>query len=105
MEEKKKEHVFNRGVVIIDLENCIVLDRKLQCDSTNLDDDEGPNTDGIGVCDGHGLCSQIMDSNDELASRSVAPEVGEHSESILRPQLSTRTPFLIQLVRPFILML
>jgi hypothetical protein len=45
-----------------------------------LDDDESPNADGVAVHDGPGSCSQTMDSNDESASRSVAPEAGEHSK-------------------------
>jgi hypothetical protein len=43
MEEKKKELVFIGGVELIDLDDCNILDRKLQYDSTNSDDDEGPN--------------------------------------------------------------
>jgi hypothetical protein len=80
MEEKKKEPVFIGGVELVDLDDCDVPDRKLQCDSTDSDNNEGPNADGIGVRNGPGSCSQTMKSNDELASRLVAPEVGEHSE-------------------------
>jgi hypothetical protein len=73
MEEKKKEPVFIRGVELVDLDDCDIPDRKLQCDSTDLDNDKGPNADAIRVRDGPGSCSQTMDANDELASRSVAP--------------------------------
>jgi hypothetical protein len=75
-EEKTKDPVFIRGVELINLDDCDVLDRKLQCDSTNLDDDEGPNAGGIGVHDGPGSCSQTMEVYDESESMSVALEVG-----------------------------
>jgi hypothetical protein len=80
MEEKKKEPVFIGGVELVDLDDCDVFDKKLQCDNIDSDDDEGPNADDIGVRDGPRSCSQTMDANDESASRSVAPEVGEYSE-------------------------
>jgi hypothetical protein len=88
VDEKMKEPVFIGGVELVDLDDCDVTDRKLQCDSTNSDDDESPNADGVGVRDGLGSCSQTMDSNDEPASRSVAPEVGEHSEPHTTPTTS-----------------
>jgi hypothetical protein len=83
--EKMKEPVFIRGVELVDLDDCDVTYRKLQCDNTDLDDDESPNADGVGVRDGPGLCSKSMDSSDELAAKSVAPEVGEHSEPHITP--------------------
>jgi hypothetical protein len=101
MEEKKKEPVFIGGIELVDLDDCDVPDRKLQCDSTNSNDDEGPNADGIGVCDGPGSCSQTMDANDESASRSVAPEIGEHSEYHTTPIASVEDP-LIQLFQKFL---
>jgi hypothetical protein len=88
VDEKLKEPVFIEGVELVDLDNCDVTDRKLQCDSTNSDDDKSPNADDVGVHDGPGSCSQTMDSNDEPASRSVALEVGEHSEPHTTPTTS-----------------
>jgi hypothetical protein len=82
VEEKTKEPVFIEGVELADLDDCDVPDRKLQCDNTNSDDDEGPNAGGIGVHDGPGSCLQTMEANDESASMLVAPEVGEHSEPL-----------------------
>ena len=64
VDEKIKELVFIEGIELVDLDNYNVTDRKLQCDSTNSDDDNSSNADSIGVCDGHGLYSQTMDSND-----------------------------------------
>jgi hypothetical protein len=80
VEEKKKEPMFIRGVELVGLDDCDVLDRKLQCDSDDLDDDEDPNTNGIRVRDGPGSCSQTMEANDESTSMSMAPKVGEHFE-------------------------
>jgi hypothetical protein len=85
MKEKKNEPMFIGGVELVDIDDCDVPDRKLQCDSTDSDDDEGPNTDSIGVRDGPGSCSQTMDANDESTSTSVAPEIGEHSEPHTMP--------------------
>jgi hypothetical protein len=93
VDAKMKEPVFIGGIELVDLDDCDVTDRKLQCDSTDSDDDEGPNADGVGVRDGPGSCSQTMDSNDESASRSVAPEVGEHSEPHTTPTASIDDPF------------
>ena len=105
VDEKMKELVFIGGVELVDLDNYDVTDRKLQYDSTDSDDDDSPNIDGVGVCDGPRLCSQTMDLNIESTSRSVAPEVGEHSEPHTMPTTSIDNPFLMQLVRPFIQML
>jgi hypothetical protein len=91
-EEKKKEPVFIGGVELVDLDDCDVPYRKLQCDSTDSDDDEDPNVDGIGICDGPGSCSQIMEANDESASRLVAPEVGEHSKPHTTPTTAVEDP-------------
>jgi hypothetical protein len=87
-----KEPVFIGGVELVDLDNCDVTDRKLQYDSTDSDNNESPNADGVGVRDGPGSCSQTMDSNDEPASRSVAPEVGEYSEPHTTPTASVEDP-------------
>jgi hypothetical protein len=80
VDEKTKEPVFIGGVELVDLDDCDVPDRKLQCDSIDSDDDEGPNAGGIGVHDGPGSCSQTMEANVKSASMLVAPEVGEHFE-------------------------
>jgi hypothetical protein len=88
VDEKMKELVFIRGVELVDLDDCDVTDRKLQYNSTNSDDDESSNADGVGVHDGPRSCSQTMDSNDEPTSKSVAPEVGEHSEPHTTPTTS-----------------
>jgi hypothetical protein len=85
VDEKIKEPMFIRGIELVDLDDCDVTDRKLQCDSTDSDDDESPNTNGVGVRDGPGSCSKTMDSSDEPAARSVVLEVGEHSEPQTTP--------------------
>jgi hypothetical protein len=40
MEEKKKEPVFFMGVELVDLDDCDVPNRKLQCDSDDMDNDD-----------------------------------------------------------------
>jgi hypothetical protein len=86
--EKMKELVFIGGVELVDLDDCDVTVKKLQCDSIDSDDDKSPNADGVGISDGLGSCSKTMDSSDELAARSVALEVGEHSEPHTMPTTS-----------------
>jgi hypothetical protein len=88
VDEKMKEPVFIEGVELVNLDDCDVTDRKLQCNNTDSNDEDSPNADDVGVRDGPGSCSQTMDSNDELASRSVALEVGEHSEPHTMPTTS-----------------
>jgi hypothetical protein len=80
VDEKMKEPMFIGGVELVNLDNFDVTDKKLQCDSTDSDYDDGPNSDGVGVHNGPRSCSQTMDANDESASMSVALEVGEHSQ-------------------------
>jgi hypothetical protein len=92
VDEKMKEPVFIGGIELVDLDDCDVIDRRLQCDSTDLDDDESPNAESVGVRDGPGSCLQTMDSNDEFASKSVASEVGEHSEPHTTPIASMDDP-------------
>ena len=92
MEEKKKEPVFIGSVELVDLDDCDVLDRKLQCDNIDSDDVKDPNADDIGVRDGPRLCSQTMDANDESTSRSVTPEIGEHSEPHTMPTAFVEDP-------------
>jgi hypothetical protein len=88
VDEKMKEPVFIGGVELVDLDDCDVTNRKLQCDSTDSDDNKSSNAGSVGVRDGPGSCSQTMDSNDEPVSRAVAPEVGKHSEPHTTPTTS-----------------
>ena len=85
VDEKMNEPVFIRGVPLVDLDDLNVTDNKLLYDSIDSNDDNSRNADSIVVCDGLGSCSQTMDSNVESASTSVAPEVGEYSESHTTP--------------------
>jgi hypothetical protein len=85
VDEKMKELVFIGGVELVNLDDCDVTDRKLQCDSSDSDDDESPNADSVGIRAGLGSCSKTMDSSDEPTAKSVAPEVREHSEPHTMP--------------------
>jgi hypothetical protein len=49
MEEKKKEPVFFMGVELVDLDDCDIPDRKLQCDSDDTDDDGAPKLEDMDI--------------------------------------------------------
>jgi hypothetical protein len=58
VEHKKKEPVFIKGVELIDLDDCEVLDMMLRCDNDHMDDDNVPNPRGVDVGDSATLCLQ-----------------------------------------------
>jgi hypothetical protein len=62
-EEKKKELVFFMGVELVDLDDCDVPDRKLQCDSNDTDDNDASKPEGMDVGDGGASSSQCLDPN------------------------------------------
>jgi hypothetical protein len=62
-EEKKKELVFFMGVELVDLDDCDVPDRKLQCDNDDTDDDDALKLEGMDVGDGSASSSQCLDPN------------------------------------------
>ena len=51
MEEKKKELVFFMDVELIDLDDCDILDKKLQYNNNGTDDD-APKPEGMDIGDG-----------------------------------------------------
>jgi hypothetical protein len=63
VEEKKKEPVFFMGVELVDLDDCDVLDGKLQCDSDNTDDDDTPKSEGMDIGYGGASSSQCLEPN------------------------------------------
>ena len=80
VDEKMKEPMFIGDIPLVNLDDYDVTQNKLLCNSSDSDDDDSPNVDGVGVCDGPRLCLQAMDSNVEFASRSMVPKVREYSE-------------------------
>ena len=72
--------MFIKGIPLIDLHDCDVTNNKLLCNSSDSNDDDSPNVNSIGFCNGPRSYLQTMDSNIESTSRSVALEIGEHSE-------------------------
>ena len=61
--KKKKESMFLEGVELIDLDNCDVLDIKLQCDSKDTNDEEAPNWKEMDVDIGAPSCVQTIQPN------------------------------------------
>jgi hypothetical protein len=47
--KKKKEPMFMGGVELVDLDDCDILDRRLQCDNEDTNDDEAPNREDMDV--------------------------------------------------------
>jgi hypothetical protein len=54
--KKKKEPVFLGGVELVDLDPCDVLDRRLQCDSKDTNEEEAPNREEVDVDVGAPSC-------------------------------------------------
>ena len=62
-EEKKKEPVFFMGVELVDLDDCDVLDMKLQCNNNDTDDDDASKPEGMDVSDGGASSFQCLELN------------------------------------------
>jgi hypothetical protein len=73
VEEKKKEPVFIRGVELVDLDDCDVLDMKLHCDSDDMDDDDAPKSEGMDVEDSGASSLQCLE-----------PKLGPVAKPVLR---------------------
>jgi hypothetical protein len=71
VEEKKKEPVFFMGVELVDLDDCDVPDRKLQCDSNDMDDDDVPKPEGMDIDGGGASSSQCLESHLGLAAEPL----------------------------------
>jgi hypothetical protein len=80
VEEKKKELVFIMGVELVDLDDCDVPDRKLQCNSDDIDDDDAPKPEGMDVGDGGASSSQCLELNFGLVAEPVRTAILVHSE-------------------------
>jgi hypothetical protein len=50
-------------VELVDLDDCDVPDRKLQCDSDDTNDDGAPKPEGMDVDNGGASSSQCLDPN------------------------------------------
>jgi hypothetical protein len=58
--EKKKDPMWIGGMELIDLSDCKVPNKKLQCDNEDTNDKEVPNPDGMDVGEGARSCLQIV---------------------------------------------
>jgi hypothetical protein len=92
VEEKKKKPVFFKGVELVDLDDCDVLDMKLYSDSDDTDDDDSPNPEDMDIGDGDASSSQCLEPNlgpiPELVQSAVPVHSGhpfEATPSILDP--------------------
>jgi hypothetical protein len=73
--KKKKELVFLGGVELVDLDDCDILDRRLQCDSKDTDDEEASNREEMDVDVGAPSCMQTVGPSSSTTSAQVLPTV------------------------------
>jgi hypothetical protein len=73
--KKKKEPVFIYRVELVDLDDCDVPDRRLQCDSEDTDEEEAPNWEEMDVDDGAPSSVQIVGPSSSTTSAPVLAAV------------------------------
>jgi hypothetical protein len=73
--KKKKEPVFLGGAELVDLDDCNVPDRRLQCDNKDIDNEEAPNWEEMDVDVGAPSCVQTVRPSSSTASAQVSPAV------------------------------
>ena len=62
------------------MDDCEVLDTKLQCNNRNTDDDKVSSSEGMDVAKDNESCSQIVESNLAMATKLVPSLVLVHTE-------------------------
>jgi hypothetical protein len=67
VEEKKKELVFIGGVELVDLDDCEVPDKRLECDSDDKNDNDISNAEGMDVSNGVVSCLQFVEHDLDTA--------------------------------------
>jgi hypothetical protein len=81
--KKKKEPLFVGGVELVDLDNCDVPDRRLQCDSEGTDDNEAPNREDMDVDVGPPSYVQTIRPSSSTASAQVSPAVPVQTDPLV----------------------
>jgi hypothetical protein len=73
--KKKKEPVFIHGVELVDLDECNVPDRRMQCDNKDTNNKKAPNREEMDVDDGAPLSMQTLGPSSSIASALVSAVV------------------------------
>jgi hypothetical protein len=81
--KKKKEAMFLGGVELVDLDDCDVPDRRLQCDNEDTDDDEAPNREDMDVDFGAPSCVQAVGPSSSTALAQVSPAVPVQTDPLV----------------------
>ena len=105
VEEKRKELVFFKGVLLVDLDDYDVSNNRLHCDSDDLDDDDIPKLEGMDISDGNASSLQCLEPNTGLIVEPLQSLVRVHSDRLLRQLLMIMTYFSMRQERSLIQML
>jgi hypothetical protein len=105
--KKRKEPVFLGGVELVDLDDCDVPDRRLQCDSKDTNNEDVPNREGMDANVGAPSCRQTVGPSSSTASAQVSAAVPLQTDPPveLGHPLGFRIPYSMQQGRPPIRML
>jgi hypothetical protein len=90
--KKKKEPVFLEGVELVDLDDCDIPDRRLQCDSEDTDNEEAPNREEMDVDVGTPSCVQTVGPSSSNASAEVSPTVPIHTNPLVESSSGFKDP-------------
>ena len=89
VEEKRKELVFFKGILLVDLDECDVSNNRLNCDSDDLDDDNAPNPEYMDVGDGGASSLQYLEPNTGPTVEPLQSSVQVHSDCSSEPTPSS----------------
>ena len=92
VEEKKKEPIFFKGVPLIDLDDCIVSDNRLHCNSDDSDDNDAPNLEYIDVGNGGASSSLCLEPNTSPAAELLQSSIQVYSARPSEATLSGSDP-------------
>jgi hypothetical protein len=90
--EKKNDPVWIKGVQLIDLSDCEVPNKKLQCNSDDIDDEEVPNPNGMDVGNDTRSCLQTLEPDLGMATEPVPIPLGIHSEPLSKVSAAIMDP-------------
>ena len=73
--KKRKKPVFLEGVELVDLDDCDISNRRLQCDSEDTDDEKASNREDMDVVVGAPSCVQTIWPSSSTTLAQVSPVV------------------------------
>jgi hypothetical protein len=90
--KKRKEPVFLGGVELVDLDDCDVPDRRLQCDSEDTDDEDVPNREEMDADVGAPSCGQTVGPSSSTASAQVSAAVPLQTDPLVESSVGFSDP-------------